>query len=755
MGRVYVHLSGTGVVDPEASPRKDLDIHVDVDKLLDIGAKVYRSSDKVYVCDRDIPSDCILKAVVGPQARYLNRIVNRSVTTLQELIQAQQDDRDIGPILRAKQNSDVRPRWEEIGPGSREMKSYWVQWDSLEIRDNLLYRKFIHPKVPRLNRMQLLTPRKERKVIWESLHSEQMGGGHYGFQKSLDKVRERYYWYGMSAHIHIWNKHCLECQRVKSPVHGHRASLHPIPCSFPNERIHIDIVDPRVFTRKRNRWILTVQDSFTKWFEAFPLKSMRITEIANILISQYFCRFGIPLQIHSDMGANFESQLFKDLSRKLGFNKTRTTFAYPVGNALIERSHRVMTQILRQYVDCSGRDWDEALPYIGLAYRSTIHDSTGFTPNLLTLGKEINLPIHLLYGNVVEDRRSPSQYVAEQLELMHDTFEVVRDNIGLAQKHYKESYDRKVHGPDYVEGDKVWLYVPFVKPGFPRKFHKYWEGPYEIVKKLNEQTYVIKSVAPLRGNVTKVVHYNKLKLYFELSRSDRGGNNSVTSTSESSSDEFEYDSANRSRRSAAGLNVHANIFVPGFSGTNVSGTEHNVDGSGSRSRSSQETDGPMMMSQESVGESSETSLRNDSNSFVAAVDSDQGTDPLIAVGLDGLESHGSTIDSGSAERSRTSTPVSWWPSSGSRSEFSGFHSGDGMQVSPNPNMQNSIHVDDASSIVGNVDDAEIRDLLDDLPSDFVQDFYAAGSSYVDENSTVQSGLRRSGRNRHPPDRYGF
>lgn len=739
MGRVYVHLSGMGARDPETSPKKDLDIHVDVDKLLSLGSRIYRCSEKVFVCDRDIPPDCILRVVVGPQTGYLNRIVNRSITSLQELVQAQHDDPSIGPILRAKQNSDERPRWEDIGPGSREMKSYWVQWDSLEIRDNLIYRKFVHPKIERLSRMQLLTPRVERKVIWEALHSEQMGGGHYGYQKSLDKVRERYYWFGMTSDIDLWCKHCLECQRVKSPVQGHRAPLHPIPCSFPNERIQIDIVDPRVFTRKRNRWILTVQDSFTKWFEAFPLKSMRIPEIANILISQYFCRFGIPLQIHSDMGQNFESKLLKELGKKLGFHKSRTTFAHPEANGMIERSHKVMTQMLRQYVDCSGRDWDQALPYIGLAYRSTVHDSTGFTPNLLTLGKEINLPIHLLYGNVVEDRRSPCDYVEEQLNLMNDAFEVVRDNIGVAQKHYKESYDKKVHGPNYVEGDKVWLYVPFVKPGFPRKFHKYWEGPYIIVKKLNDQTYVIKSCRALGGNVTKVVHYNKLKLYLELPVSDREGTNSRTSESSSQGSNNETDMSQQYN-----LNVNANIFVPG----------HLVDSSSSdvNSERNGHVDGPSSVTGAvtggSVRESSKTNLGNVSDSVaVVAGSSGVRTNEHLASagsseGLTGI----SVASSGQGFEPRTSTPASWWPNSESRSGFSGFDSDNILQVSPSSNV--NVDLDDVSSTVGNVDDVEIRDLLDALPAE-VQELY--GSDF--EEAAPQ--CRRSGRNRRPPDRYGF
>ena len=498
----------------------------------------------MYLVDRNIPLSCIAEVILNPEYDLQWVYFNQQNDSREELKKAQEQDPHIGPIYTAMRDSRERPSREMVEGASKETVSYWTQWDSLRMQEGLLYREFPNLKAPHIILKQILLPVKDRRKVWTALHKDKFGGGHYGIQKSYEKVKERYYWFGMSVDLDVWGKACLECQHVKNPPQHYAAHLHPIPIGFPNERIHMDIVDPRVNTKRNNRWILTMQDAYTKWLEVFPLKSMRAEEIADVMIKQYFCRFGVPLQIHTDMGANFESQLIRELGRKIGYRKTRTTYAYPQSDGLIERSHRVLNHLLKQYVNHVGRDWDEALPYIGLSYRCTVHDSTGFTPNMLTLCREANLPVHIIYGSVEEDRLSPSEYVSRHLAMMEDSFRIVRDNIKGAQRHYREMYDRRVHGPGYSVGDKVWIYLPFPKPGFPAKFHKPWEGPYVITKVVNEQTYVVESTNPLPAGHTKVVHYNKLKPFVELrDQSDHTTN---------SSSEYTYGRHSSSRESSTG-----------------------------------------------------------------------------------------------------------------------------------------------------------------------------------------------------------
>ena len=78
---------------------------------------------------------------------------------------------------------------------------------------------------------------------------------------------------------------------------------------------------------------------------------------------------------------------------------------------MIERFNRTLTTMLSHYVCKSQKDWDEALPYVLLAYRSSIHETTGFTPNLLFLGREVILPLDLIYGDPdVQNKLVQSEY---------------------------------------------------------------------------------------------------------------------------------------------------------------------------------------------------------------------------------------------------------------------------------------------------------------------------------------------------------
>ncbi|GBO18349.1 Retrovirus-related Pol polyprotein from transposon 297 [Araneus ventricosus] len=59
-----------------------------------------------------------------------------------EVQKAQLEDPAIRPILEKKLNSAVRPSWQEIAPESPETKRYWALWDSLHLKDGVLYRKW-------------------------------------------------------------------------------------------------------------------------------------------------------------------------------------------------------------------------------------------------------------------------------------------------------------------------------------------------------------------------------------------------------------------------------------------------------------------------------------------------------------------------------------------------------------------------------------------------------------------------------------
>src|SRR5207253_5891685 len=115
--------------------------------------------------------------------------------------------------------------------------------------------------------------------------------------------------------------------------------------------------------------------------------------VAKILVEQLFSRFGIPSQLLSDLGGEFEGHLMRELCKALEIEKLRTSSYRPSTNGGIERFHRTLNSMLAKVMEENQRTWDEHVPLVLAAYRASKHEATGFTPNYLLLGREVRLPL--------------------------------------------------------------------------------------------------------------------------------------------------------------------------------------------------------------------------------------------------------------------------------------------------------------------------------------------------------------------------
>ncbi|PNF43660.1 hypothetical protein B7P43_G16174 [Cryptotermes secundus] len=101
-------------------------------------------------------------------------------------------------------------------------------------------------------------------------------------------------------------------------------------------------------------------DYFTKWPEVYAIPNQEASTIAEVLVANFFCHFGIPRELHSDQGRNFESYLLKEVLQRLGVSKTRTTPLHPQSDGMVERYVKTIEEHLRKVVSSHQRDWDES-----------------------------------------------------------------------------------------------------------------------------------------------------------------------------------------------------------------------------------------------------------------------------------------------------------------------------------------------------------------------------------------------------------
>lgn len=188
------------------------------------------------------------------------------------------------------------------------VKTLWAQWKRLELREGVLHRKWEDKSGKRIT-YQLLVPEIYRADIIKSLH-DAVTAGHLGVNKTLSRVRERFYWPGIGSYVKDWCRKCEQCSARKNPPKSYKAPMKLYNVGAPMERIALDIMRPLPMTKQGNRYILVIGDYFTKWTEAFAIPDQEAETVAKKLVHEYICRLGVPIQVHSDQGRNFESALF-------------------------------------------------------------------------------------------------------------------------------------------------------------------------------------------------------------------------------------------------------------------------------------------------------------------------------------------------------------------------------------------------------------------------------------------------------------
>ena len=197
--------------------------------------------------------------------------------------------------------------------------------------------------------------------------------------------------------------------------------------------IAADILDVPL-SSKNNCYLLVVQDYYTKWAEAIPLQDQKAVTITNELI-KVFSRLGIPEILHSDQGRNFESTVLAQTLNAFGLTKSRTTAYHSECDGMVERFNRTLLQLLRSYVDTE-ENWEQYLPLVLYAYRTSVHFSTGISPFMMMYGRQ---PKHSGLSNPTAfNAKSYPVYLQDKLANLQD---FVESNLAAAADQQKSSYD--------------------------------------------------------------------------------------------------------------------------------------------------------------------------------------------------------------------------------------------------------------------------------------------------------------------------
>ena len=392
------------------------------------------------------------------------------------ITEAQMTDSDITIVRNWFIARKFPARTQDFAPASHDLKSYWIGRKSLFLDDrNILWRNRSENSM----RAQLVVPRSLRDTIFNDSHHTTYGG-HFGITHTHSKLQLHYFWPGMSDFVRDRISACHKCVARKSPVNRHHPMGH-VPVSGKFERVAMDLLDVSVISAKGFKYILVVCDYFTKYTEAYPLKDKTARSVVDALMDVWLPRYGFPLFLHSDQGKEFDNVMIHQLSELLGTVKTKTTPYHPRSDGLVERFNRTLLAMLAMFVSQEHDNWDDLLPFMMLAYNTTVHTSTGYTPYRLVFGDECNLPGNLVHRELRADPPpgDPGTYASWVQQALYESYDEVRAQQQRATHRQKRNYDSKAVARAFPIGCWTLRYYP---PARKNKLCSPWIGPYKVVR---------------------------------------------------------------------------------------------------------------------------------------------------------------------------------------------------------------------------------------------------------------------------------
>lgn len=288
----------------------------------------------------------------------------------------------------------------------------------------------------------------------------------------------------------------MTCQRSK--VSRHVTS--PLgTLDLPSARfrhVHIDLIGP-LPPAGDYRYCLTAVDRFTRWSEVVPLTDITAETVAKAFVSCWISRYGCPIEVVTDRGVQFQSALFQQLAKLIGFDHRRTTAYHPQCNGLVERFHRQLKAAITCHADTN---WVESLPLVLLGIRSAVKEDLKSSSAELVFGEPLRLPGEF-FGH---DVKSYTTDIADFSARMKSFAEKIRP---VPTRHH--SKNKMFVFKDLATCSHVFLREDALRGSLQPAY----TGPYEVLKRRDK----FFTISVKNRSVT--VSIDRLKLAYLLSTS--------------------------------------------------------------------------------------------------------------------------------------------------------------------------------------------------------------------------------------------
>lgn len=240
----------------------------------------------------------------------------------------------------------------------------------------------------------LVVPSILRKDILEQCH-DSPDGGHRGIEKTLARIRQRFWWKGVTASTKHYVKSCFFCQVFKPRIGLPAGKLRPI--SPPIEMFHtigVDHLGLFKTTDGGKQHLIVCIDYLSRWMEAKLVVSTGAEEVIAFLKAPIILHHGPPRRIISDKGPCFTSLAFANFCDRWAICHVQASAEHPETNGLVEKINSSIASTLAAYVDLNHGDWDQRIGRAVFSINTAKQSTTEITPFELVYGRPAVMPIN-------------------------------------------------------------------------------------------------------------------------------------------------------------------------------------------------------------------------------------------------------------------------------------------------------------------------------------------------------------------------
>jgi transposase InsO family protein len=263
--------------------------------------------------------------------------------------------------------------------------------------------------------------------------------GHWGAKRTHHMVGLQFWWSNMKEDVATVLRTCVECSRIKASFSSPPAQLQPLTIEGLFYRWSVDLCGPFPISKRGNRYVMVMIDSFSKQVEVEALPDKTAATTAYAFVKNVLCRYGACAEVVTDQGAEFLEEFHHALSTALIDHRT-TSANHPSANGLAERMVQSIKRALEKYAalgDLQASIWDEYLPMVALGYRVSVQASLGFSPYELLYGTKAIIPpsIHEAFKEPLE-LANPEQaavYLMQRAEALQRHCAIAAQNLRIAQ----------------------------------------------------------------------------------------------------------------------------------------------------------------------------------------------------------------------------------------------------------------------------------------------------------------------------------